>query len=152
MQAHSNCARGAEPRSLGSRCALAASLQLPLRPVVVWIEREVAMKVTHAFGIPALAMALAMACSSGSGSGGSGGSGGGGSGGSSGIDCNESCGYLTTCCPGLTTQDCLAGCTQNPNNTPSCVACFDDTSCGSLDTCAIANCGLPQDVCYGTTQ
>jgi len=110
------------------------------------------MLITRAFGIGAFALALA--CSSGSGSGGTGGStgsgGSGGSGGGTGIDCNESCGYLTTCCPGLPMQECLTGCTQNPNQSPDCVACFDDTSCNALAPCVIANCGLPQDVCYGT--
>ncbi len=95
---------------------------------------------------------LALACSSSSGDGsldgGAGGSG--GSGGSSGIDCNTSCGHLTACCPGLPMAECLEGCQLNPNNPPACVACFDDTQCGALDTCAIANCGLPSDVCYGS--
>jgi hypothetical protein len=46
-------------------------------------------------------------------------------------------------------DDCLQGCQQNPSTDPNCTACFDNTSCGALDTCVIANCGLPQDVCYG---
>jgi hypothetical protein len=94
-----------------------------------------------------------LGCSSSSGGGnGDGGIGSGGSvgsGGSGGIDCNTSCGYLTTCCPGLPMSECLEGCQTNPSQSPSCQACFDDTTCGALDPCVIANCGLPQDVCYG---
>jgi hypothetical protein len=66
------------------------------------------------------------------------------------MDCNTNCGYLTSCCPALATEDCLQGCQQNPNQPAVCAACFEDTSCGTLDTCVVANCGLPPEVCYGT--
>lgn len=82
---------------------------------------------------------------------GSTGSGGGGSGGGSGIDCNQSCGILTNCCASLPMSDCLEGCNTNPNQSQACLDCFNDTSCGNLAPCVVANCGLPQEVC-GTAQ
>lgn len=79
--------------------------------------------------------------------GGSGTGGGGGTGGGSGIDCNQSCSILTGCCSGLTTADCLTGCQTNPNQSPACIACFNDTNCNNLAPCVVANCGLPSELC-----
>jgi len=73
--------------------------------------------------------------------------GGGGSGGGGGINCNQSCTALTACCPSLTMSSCLDGCNSNPNQPQSCLNCFNNTSCGNLAPCAIANCSLPADVC-----
>ncbi len=86
--------------------------------------------------------------------GGSTGSGGGvgsggtpGSGGGTGVDCNASCATITGCCPGLSMSDCLTGCATQPNTSPACLACFNNTACGSLGPCVVANCGVPSEFC-----
>jgi hypothetical protein len=46
--------------------------------------------------------------------------------------------------------DCLEGCNASPGQTPACQACFSNPTCGVLDACAVQNCALPSEVCYGS--
>ncbi|MEZ4224835.1 MAG: hypothetical protein R3B13_28035 [Polyangiaceae bacterium] len=89
------------------------------------------------------------ACGVSSGSGGGTGLGGGtGSGGSSGVDCNSSCSAITNCCPQMTFSSCLEGCSQ-ASASQACLNCLNNTSCGSMVPCLVANCNVPSELCGG---
>jgi len=65
-----------------------------------------------------------------------------------GLDCDSACSTIKSCCVNMDMSQCKTGCAEQAEfKDATCEDCFNDSDCGNLVPCVIANCGMPASAC-----